>query len=175
MHYLGHGICNKHQFLRYLIKYIYIRYVSTFIYLCNYIPIYIYMYIDTHIYIHIYVKNIGSVISAYTCVKLFKVHCLLWSYYLYGKPKTFVYFVILNRNLNKIFKPLIFITFYVVSLQCSWIVYVLDGTLLRIDKWTGLGQLSCNPVLNQNIHSSNTLFNYLFQLKKGIRGMNVLA
>ena len=38
------------------------------------------------------------------------------------------------------------------------------------DKWTGLGQLSCVLILNQNIHSRNTLFNHLFRLKKAYYG-----
>ena len=32
-----------------------------------------------------------------------------------------------------------------------------------------------NPVLNKNINSHNTCCNYLFRLKKGIMGMNVLV
>ena len=38
-----------------------------------------------------------------------------------------------------------------------------------------LGQLLYDPVLNQNIHSQNTLFNRKIWLKKGIMGMNVLV
>ena len=45
-----------------------------------------------------------------------------------------------------------------------------------IPKWCKMDSsrtILCDPILKQNIHSRNTFFNHLFQLKKVVREMNI--